>query len=500
MPQSELMFGFPSSVEQITGRKVFFNIPKTQGTTFTVERSSIGTTSTQGLILANTAPAAASAQQYSPALQLSGQGWSTSNGASQPSDWRIQVEPIQGAGAISSQINFLESVNGGSYISRMVLNTTSSPLLTVANVTSSGTVTAGSVVCVDFATSTQGTAIVFRQGGSRLMTFNANQNTIIQSGGSTSFPADQVALFSIYQQPLNPSTATTSNSAGGTTVTGVGTQFTNTFKVGDTITMAGETQTISTITSDTLMTTGTWTNAHNPGTGYTLTGGILFAVRGNGQIGIGTNTPTSFLHLRAGNANLSQSPLKHTAGTLQTTIEALTQEANASSIYQSSVALNRYALGGVIADFTADVNNSGTGETDLLTYTTKASTLAATGEKLVFEATGTFNDITATAQLQAYFAGTNIGNTGALTVSATGVWVVRIIVIRTGASTARASVFVHSPTASTVLYTAETDLTSLTFSGTNIIKITGTAGGAGGGSSDITAKLGTIFWYGAANN
>lgn len=220
-----------------------------------------------------------------------------------------------------------------------------------------------------------------------------------------------------------------------------------------------------------------------------------------GNIGIGfISSPSAKLHIGAGTAAANTAPQKYTAGTLTTTIESLTEEANASSMFQSNVALNRYAMGGIIADFVADINNSGTSETDLLTYTTKASTLAATGEKVMFEATGTFNDVTATSQLQFYFGGTNIGNTGALTVSATGAWAVKITVIRTGASTARSTVNLSTPGASTAVYTTETDLTGLTFTNTNIIKITGTAGGAGGGSSDITAKMGTIFWWGAANN
>ena len=156
------------------------------------------------------------------------------------------------------------------------------------------------------------------------------------------------------------------------------------------------------------------------------------------------------------------------------------------------------AYGQILADNTADANNTGTGETDLYSYTTVASQLANTGEKLIAIYAGTFNDITATGQLQIYFAGTNIGNTGALTISATGGWEISVIIIRTGSSTARASVSVTTPGASTAVYTTESDLTGLTFTNTNILKITGTAGGAGGGNSDITAKLGTVEWKPAA--
>jgi len=82
------------------------------------------------------------------------------------------------------------------------------------------------------------------------------------------------------------------NSAGGTAVTGTNTQFTNTFKVGDTITIGGQTVAISAIGSNTSMTTAAITNA-NTSAAYTLTGGNRFVVSGNGNVGIGTSTPAA---------------------------------------------------------------------------------------------------------------------------------------------------------------------------------------------------------------
>ena len=201
----------------------------------------------------------------------------------------------------------------------------------------------------------------------------------------------------------------------------------------------------------------------------------------------------------AGSASANTASIQYTSGPLETTIRAGISEYN-NAYYRSTHALNRFALGGVIADFTADVNNGTTVETDIFTYTTKASTLASTGEKLIFEGSGTFNDLTATADVRFYFAGTSIGDTGALTVSATGAFTWRVSIIRTGSSTARARVALSTPGASTAQYSSETDLTGLTFTNTNIIKMTAQAGGATGGSSDITGKEGSMFWFGAANN
>ena len=196
-----------------------------------------------------------------------------------------------------------------------------------------------------------------------------------------------------------------------------------------------------------------------------------------GRLGIGQTSPTAYLHLKAGTAAANTAPYKETAGVLTTVIEPLTHESNASSGYRSTVALNRVAEGGKIYGTSTDVSNTSTTETDLITYTTKANTLVATDESLVFDLAGTFNDATATAQLQFYFAGTNIGNTGTLTLSATGGWTARVIIIRSGSTTAKAMVTVTTPGASTAQYTTVTSMTGLTFSGTNIIKCTGIAGG-----------------------
>ncbi|MEK9179279.1 MAG: tail fiber domain-containing protein, partial [Patescibacteria group bacterium] len=86
---------------------------------------------------------------------------------------------------------------------------------------------------------------------------------------------------------------TVSTPGSSTTLTGVGTQFTNTFKVGDTLTVAGETvRTISTITSNTVLdVTVAFSATPRSAVAYTLTGGTRFIVLGNGNVGIGTTTP-----------------------------------------------------------------------------------------------------------------------------------------------------------------------------------------------------------------
>lgn len=77
---------------------------------------SIAATSTDGAVLQNTTAAAAGAQQWSPRLRLTGQGWkTTATAASQSVDWIVENVPVEGTTAPSSNLVFSASINGGAY-------------------------------------------------------------------------------------------------------------------------------------------------------------------------------------------------------------------------------------------------------------------------------------------------------------------------------------------------------------------------------------------------
>ncbi|MBI2355862.1 MAG: hypothetical protein HYV13_01480, partial [Candidatus Doudnabacteria bacterium] len=91
-------------------------------TTETLTRTAIGVTSADGYILTNTTAAQASAQQYSPRLRLTGQGWKTdATAASQTVDWITQVVPVQGTANPTSYLDFSSQVNGGGYTNVLAL-------------------------------------------------------------------------------------------------------------------------------------------------------------------------------------------------------------------------------------------------------------------------------------------------------------------------------------------------------------------------------------------
>ena len=82
-----------------------------------------------------------------------------------------------------------------------------------------------------------------------------------------------------------------------TTCTGTGTQFLNTFKVGDSIILTAESETreITAIASNTVMTIASATDTI--GSAYTLAGGEIAVFKGNQYIGFGTTSPETRLHI-----------------------------------------------------------------------------------------------------------------------------------------------------------------------------------------------------------
>lgn len=156
------------------------------------------------------------------------------------------------------------------------------------------------------------------------------------------------------------------------------------------------------------------------------------------------------------------------------------------------------ARGQALFDHFVDAGNGTTVETDLYSDTIAASQLANNGEKLEIEYGGVFvSSGTATREIKIYFGGTVIFDTGTLTLSLSSAWTVYVEIIRVSATVIRYMASLTTQGAALSAYTAVGEVTGLTLSNTNIMKITGQAAGVGAATNDIVAKLGYVEWKSA---
>lgn len=148
-------------------------------------------------------------------------------------------------------------------------------------------------------------------------------------------------------------------------------------------------------------------------------------------------------------------------------------------------------VGGVTFDHFADAGNTGTGEDDLYSDSIPASTFAVNGDKTVAVYQGIFTGAAAsTQQLRAYFGGTKIYDSGALAIGvATNHWTLRVVCIRVSSSVVRCSASLSTDFGTVFPYSTYTEVTGLTLTNAQILKITGEAAGAGAANNQIVAKL-----------
>lgn len=148
----------------------------------------------------------------------------------------------------------------------------------------------------------------------------------------------------------------------------------------------------------------------------------------------------------------------------------------------------------VLFDHFTDAGNTGTGEDDLYSDTISAGQLSANGQKIVATYQGVFSGAAASTQdLRIYFGGTKIYDSGALSIGvATNSWTAEITLIRVSSSVVRCSVAISTDFATLFPYSKYTEVTGLTLSNTQILKLTGEAAGVGAGDNQVVAKLGYV--------
>lgn len=143
-------------------------------------------------------------------------------------------------------------------------------------------------------------------------------------------------------------------------------------------------------------------------------------------------------------------------------------------------------IGGAIKEYFTSVGNVTTGEDNLFTYTTEANIFGTNGDNIEGEYSGTTAANGNNKTFKFYFAGTNILNSGALALNDKN-WKFSFKLIRVSATVVRYSVqFTYEGNTAEILEVGE--LTGLTLSGTNILKITGEATA----TDDIVATMGTV--------
>lgn len=147
----------------------------------------------------------------------------------------------------------------------------------------------------------------------------------------------------------------------------------------------------------------------------------------------------------------------------------------------------------VLHDHYTDAGNFSTTLTDVYLDIIAANTLANNGDKIECEYGGVYvSSATATRQIQLSFAGTSIFNTGNLTLSLSSAWSMYALIIRVSSTVIRYNVSFATEGAALSAYTSVGELTGLTLSNSNNLKLILYSDGVGAASNDIVAKLGCV--------
>ena len=231
---------------------------------------------------------------------------------------------------------------------------------------------------------------------------------------------------------------------------------------------------------------------------FSGTGGSFVILNSSAGVSIGPQTtPTAALTIDAtGSTSAGGTPFKINSGTKVVTAEAGSFEYNGTHL-QTKASNIRYAMGGTLTESYVDSGNTTTVETDIFTYTTPASTFDVNGHRIESLYAGTMVNSASTKQLRVYFAGTQIFDSGAMTTSAVASWEVNTTLIRVSSTVVRCSVTLTSSSGLSVVSSATyTEVTGLTLTNTNILKITGTAAGGSAATNDIVGKLSKVDFRG----
>jgi hypothetical protein len=166
----------------------------------TMTRSGIGATSSDGIVLLNATAAAAGAQQFSPRLRLTGQGWkTTAAAASQTVDWIIETRPVQGTASPTVQLAFARQVNTGGFSDIVVFdsiggsgNTVSITGASTTSLSATASISAGNgFITIEAQTYRSASSGRIRAGGSGFLGFQSPNATYIFGNDDAAAPVAQ---------------------------------------------------------------------------------------------------------------------------------------------------------------------------------------------------------------------------------------------------------------------------------------------------------------------
>jgi hypothetical protein len=239
------------------------------------------------------------------------------------------------------------------------------------------------------------------------------------------------------------------------------------------------------------------------GTGTVTLNGAVTAYQSFAAVGDGNTCYYCITDLNSGDWEVGVGKYTLSGTTLARSVVISSSNANALVSFQASYKdvflvdpawlLSRIPF--TFIDHYASVGSSGTSETTLYTDTLPAGILSVIGEKLVASYGCTLVNSSSTKEIKLYFAGSVIFDTGALSVSAAGDVVVNATIICDTSTSVRYMVGATATGVSVGGYASVGTLAGLTLTGTNVLKLTGTAAGLLAANGDVTAIMGTVAKY-----
>lgn len=224
--------------------------------------------------------------------------------------------------------------------------------------------------------------------------------------------------------------------------------------------------------------------------GVGFSGRSVLKSSANGLITLLNGAETDFTRLLFGGTTSSFPAISRSGTSL------IQQLADGTAGGGLTVSLPLAKVGGCIEEFFTNAGTPASStETDLYSFTTIANTFANNGEKIIARYAGNLVvNASGDETIRVYFGGTQIFTTGALTTVSASTWTIDVMLVRVSSTVVRCNTsFLNSNTsAPTCTYT---EVTGLTLTNTNILKITGQGGGASPALNDCIARLGYINWY-----